>query len=73
MKNQIEKEKILKPNLEKETKTNDGLTFSLYYAGKQLKTKPFLMSKRWKIIEQGFFEKFLLKEETYKMKNLKTI
>ena len=73
MKNDIEKYKILKPNLEKETKTNDGLTFSLYYAGKQLKVKPFLMSKRWKIIEQGFYEKFLFKKETYKMKNLKTI
>ena len=73
MKDNIEKYKILKPNLEKETKTNDSLTFSLYYAGKQLKTKPFLMSKRWKIIEQGFYEKFLLKKETYKMKNLKTI
>ena len=73
MKIQIEKEKILKPNLEKETKTNDGLTFSLYYVGKQLKTKPFLMSKRWKIIEQGFYENFLLKKEIYKMKNLKTI
>lgn len=73
MKGDIEKYKILKPNLEKETKTNDGLTFSLYYAGKQLKVKPFLMSKRWKIIEQGFYEKFLLKKETYKMKNLKTI
>jgi hypothetical protein len=72
MKNDIEKYKILKPNLEKETKTNDGLTFSLYYTGKQLKTKPFLMSKRWKIIEQGFYEKFLFKKETYKMKNLKT-
>ena len=73
MKNDIEKYKILKPNLEKETKTNDGLTFSLYYAGKQLKVKPFLMSKRWKIIEQGYLEKFLFKKETYKMKNLKTI
>ena len=73
MKGDIEKYKILKPNLEKETKTNDGLTFSLYYAGKQLKVKPFLKSKRWKIIEQGFYEKFLLKKETYKMKNLKTI
>lgn len=73
MKNYIEKYKILKPNLGKEIKTNDGLTFSLYYAGKQLKVKPFLMSKRWKIIEQGFYEKFLLKKETYKMKNLKTI
>lgn len=73
MKDYIEKYKILKPNLEKETKTNDGLTFSLYYAGKQLKVKPFLMSKRWKIIEQGFYEKFLLKKETYKMKNFKKI
>ena len=73
MKNDIEKYKTIKPNLEKETKTNDGLTFSLYNAGKQLKTKPILMSKRWKIIEQGFYEKFLLKKETYKMKNLKTI
>ena len=73
MKGDIEKYKILKPNLEKETKTNDRLTFSLYYAGKQLKVKPFLMSKRWKIIEQGFYEKFLFKKETYKMKNLKTI
>ena len=73
MKNYIEKYKILKPNLGKEIKTNDGLTFSLYYAGKQLNVKPFLMSKRWKIIEQGFYEKFLLKKETYKMKNLKTI
>lgn len=54
MKDKIEKEKIIKPNLEKETKINDGLTFSLYYAGKQIKVKPFLMSKRWKIIEQGF-------------------
>ena len=73
MKNDIEKYKTIKPNLEKVTKTNDGLTFSLYNSGKQLKTKPILMSKRWKIIEQGFYEKFLLKKETYKMKNLKTI
>lgn len=73
MKDKIEKEKIIKPNLEKETKINDGLTFSLYYAGKQIKVKPFLMLKRWEIIEQGFYEKFLLKKETYKMRNLKTI
>lgn len=73
MKDKIEKEKIIKPNLEKETKINDGLTFSLYYAGKQIKVKPFLISKRCKIIDQVFYEKFLLKKETYKMKNLKTI
>lgn len=73
MKDYIEKYKILKPNLEKETKTNDGLTFSLYYAGKQIKVKPFLMSKRWGIIEQGFYEKFLFKKEVYKMKTLKKI
>lgn len=73
MKNDIEKYKILKPNLEKETKLNDGLTFSVYYKGKELKTKPYCLSKQFKIIEQGYLEKFLLKKEVFKMKTLKTI
>ena len=73
MKNNIEKYKIIKPNLEKETKINDGLTFSLYYAGKQIKVKPFLISKRCKIIDQVFYEKFLINKEIYFIKKLKTI
>lgn len=72
MKNKIEKERIIKPNFEKETKINDGLTFSLYYTGKQLKTKPFLISKRCKIIDQVFYEKFLINKEIYFIKKLKT-
>lgn len=72
MKDNIEKYKILKPNLEKGTKINDGLTIYLSYVGEQLKTKPFLTSKRYKIIEESFYEKFLIKKEIYKMENLKT-
>lgn len=72
MKDNIEIYKAIKPNYEKGTKINDGLNFCFSNTDKQLKTRPFLMSKRYRIIEQSFYEKFLIKKETYKMKILKT-
>lgn len=72
MRYDIEKYKIIKPNFEKQI-FNDAITFSLAYAGKILKVKPYLLSTNVIITEQCTREKFLLKKETYKMKNLKTI
>lgn len=66
MKTQIEKEKILKPNLEKQI-FNDAITISLAYVGKILKVKPYLLSTKVIITEQSSREKFLLKKETYKV------
>ena len=71
MKSQIEKEKIIKPNFEKQI-FNDAITISLAYAGKILKVKPYLLSTKVIITEQSIREKFLFKKEIYKMKNLKT-
>ena len=72
MKRQIEKEKIIKPNFEKQI-FNDAITISLAYAGKILKVKPYLLSTKVIITEQSIREKFLFKKEMYKMKNLKTL
>ena len=72
MKRQIEKEKIIKPNFEKQI-LNDAITISLSYTGKILKVKPFLFSTKGKITEQSSREKFLFKKEVYKMKTLKKI
>lgn len=72
MKSQIEKEKIIKPNFEKQI-FNDAITISLAYAGKILKVKPYLLSTKVIITEQSIREKFLFKKEMYKMKNLKTL
>ena len=72
MKQQIEKEKIIKPNFEKQI-FNDAITISLAYAGKILKVKPYLLSTKVIITEQSIREKFLFKKEIYKMKNLKTL
>lgn len=72
MKTQIEKEKIIKPNFEKQI-VNDAITISLSYVGKILKDKPYLLSTNTRIREQISFEKFLLKKEVYKMKTLKKI
>lgn len=72
MKRQIEKEKIIKPNFEKQI-FNDAITISLAYAGKILKVKPYLLSTKVIITEQSIREEFLFKKEIYKMKNLKTL
>ena len=72
MKNQIEKEKIIKPNFEKLI-FNDAITISLAYVGKILKVKPFLFSKKGIITEQSSREKFSLNKEIYFIKKLKTI
>ena len=72
MKNDIEKYKIIKPNFEKQI-FNDAITFSLAYAGKILKVKPYLLSTNVIITEQSSREKFLLKKEVYKMKTFKKI
>ena len=72
MKRQIEKEKIIKPNFEKQI-FNDAITNSLAYAGKILKVKPYLLSTNVIITEQSIREEFLFKKEIYKMKNLKTL
>lgn len=72
MKNQIEKEKIIKPNFEKLI-FNDAITISWAYAGKILKVKPFLFSTKSIITEQCAREKFSLNKEIYFIKKLKTI
>jgi hypothetical protein len=71
MKNNIEKEKIIKPNFEKQI-FNDAITISLAYAGKILKVKPYLLSTNVIITEQSSREKFSLNKEIYFIKKLKT-
>lgn len=72
MKNQIEKEKIIKPNFEKQI-FNDAITISLTYVDKILKVKPYLLSTKGIITEQGAREKFSLNKEIYFIEKLKTI
>lgn len=72
MKSQIEKEKIIKPNLEKQI-FNDAITISLAYADKILKVKPYLLSTKGIITEQSSREKFSLNKEIYFIKKLKII
>lgn len=72
MKSQIEKEKIIKPNFEKQI-FNDAITISLTYAGKILKVRPYLLSTKGKITRQSSREKFSLDKEIYFIKKLKTI
>lgn len=72
MKSQIEKEKIIKPNFEKQI-FNDAITFSLVYVDKILKVKPYLLSTKGIITEQSSREKFNLNKEIYFIKKLKTI
>ena len=71
MKSQIEKEKIIKPNFEKQ-KFNDAITMSLDYVDKILKVKPYLLSKKCIITEQSSREKFSLNKEIYFIEKLKT-
>ena len=72
MKSQIEKEKIIKPNFEKQI-FNDAITISLTYVDKILKVKPYLLSKKCIITEQSSREKFSLNKEIYFIQKLKTI
>lgn len=71
MKSQIEKEKIIKPNFEKQI-FNDAITMSLAYVDKILKVKPYLLSKKCIITEQSSREKFSLNKEIYFIEKLKT-
>ena len=71
MKSQIEKEKIIKPNFEKQI-FNDAITMSLDYVDKILKVKPYLLSKKCIITEQSSREKFSLNKEIYFIEKLKT-
>ena len=71
MKNNIEKEKIIKPNFEKLI-FNDAITFSLVYVDKILKVKPYLLSTKGIITEQSSREKFSLNKEIYFIEKLKT-
>lgn len=71
MKSQIEKEKIIKPNFEKQI-FNDAITISLAYVDKILKVKPYLLSTKVIITEQSSREKFSLNKEIYFIKKLKT-
>lgn len=72
MKYDIEKYKIIKPNFEKQI-FNDAITFSLAYAGKILKVKPYLLSTNVIITEQSSREKFLINKENYFIQKLKSI
>lgn len=72
MKSQIEKEKIIKPNFEKQI-FNDAITISLAYVDKILKVKPYLLSTKGIITEQSCREKFSLNKEIYFIQKLKTI
>lgn len=72
MKSQIEKEKIIKPNFEKQI-FNDAITISLAYVDKILKVKPYLLSTKGIITEQSSREKFSLNKEIYYIQKLKTI
>ena len=71
MKNKIEKERIIKPNFEKQI-FNDAITMSLAYVDKILKVKPYLLSKKCIITEQSSREKFSLNKEIYFIEKLKT-
>ena len=71
MKSQIEKEKIIKPNFEKQI-FNDAITISLAYVDKILKVKPYLLSTKGIITEQSSREKFSLNKEIYYIQKLKT-
>ena len=71
MKSQIEKEKIIKPNFEKQI-FNDAITMSLAYVDKILKVKPYLLSTKGIITEQSSREKFSLNKENYFIEKLKT-